>query len=106
MFSTREREYLRVVASGAAGRASSSELSPGYRRKLQWSIRQKASRALSDWELYVAALEHEPRVLAPHPADHAPAIPVYTDPFITAARAVSSALGRLMGKPRQRPKDR
>lgn len=103
MFSTREREYLRRVADGLDDGAAGSDISAGYRRKLQWSIRRKASRALSDWELYVSALEHDPRVAAPYTAERGGAVPTYTDPFITAARVVSSSLRRLTRRNRRPP---
>jgi hypothetical protein len=110
MFSRSEREYLLMVAQGVAARPDppGRVMSPGYRRKLQWAIRRKASRALSDWELYLAAVERDPRMLAPHTPQGQPPIPLYSDPFVTALRAVSSTLGRLSRKkgPRHDPKAR
>ncbi len=99
MFSRREREYLRRVC-GAPG-LDPVALSPGYRRKLHWSIRRKVSRALSDWELYLSAAEHEDRVLLPAPVDRA-AVPLYSDPIVTMGRRVRNTLLRRSGPKRER----
>ena len=103
MFSRREREYLRWVADRMRSetRSGAPEVSPGYRRKLEWSIRRKASRAFSDWELYVSAAEHDPRVLAVQGPSGPGEVPLYADPFVVAMRAVASSLRRLSARPRR-----
>ena len=107
MFSRREREYLQRLADGLADRpdASGRPLSPGYRRKLLWSIRRKASRAISDWELYLSAVRREPRVLAPPPPEGGASIPLYTEPFVTLIRGMRSTLG-LAARRGQKPRAR
>ena len=101
MFSPAERAYLESIATGDTDRLRvlGRAVTPGYRRKLQWSIRQKATRALSDWELYLSAVERDPRVASVEAGGASPSVPVYTDPFIVAARAVASAIRRLRREP-------
>ena len=98
VFSRRERDYLRTLVEVRPGDrdAPSTLWTPGYRRKLQWSIRRKAHSAIADLELLVAAAEREPRTITAQSASReAPPVPVYTDPFVTAIRAVTSSLARL-----------
>ncbi len=98
MFSRRERDYLRALVQFPPGEPDlpTTPWTPGYRRKLQWSIRRKAYRAIADLELLVAAAEREPRTIAAQsPLRDATSVPVYTDPFVTAIRAVNSTLARL-----------
>lgn len=90
MFSPREREYLRLVATGRADTGNS--LSPGYRRKLQWEIRRKATEAFSDWELYLLATELDPRLVSSYLVEGVPTVPLYTEPFVSAARAITTRL--------------
>jgi hypothetical protein len=96
MFSRREREYLRLIADGLADRpdASGRRLSQGYRRKLHWAIRRKASRAISDWDLYLSAVQRDPRALVPSSVGGETAVPQFSEPFVTVLRGIRSALGR------------
>ena len=98
VFSRRERDYLHTLFQLPPGERDlpGAPWTPGYRRKLQWSIRRKAYRAMADLELLVAAAEREPRTIAAQsPSRDATSVPVYTDPFVTAIRAVNSVLARL-----------
>lgn len=97
MFSRKEREYLQRVLEARPPSPSAAELglAPGYRRKLKWSIRRKASRALTDWQLYASALEADPKGLALRRPPEQASVPLTTDPFVTASRAVASALRRI-----------
>ncbi|HYA53979.1 MAG TPA: hypothetical protein VEG42_00050, partial [Thermoplasmata archaeon] len=67
MFSRKEREFLRAAArldiASLDARLLAEFPNPTYRRKLMWGIRRKASRSLSDWELYLEASQRDPRLL-------------------------------------------
>lgn len=96
MFSRREREYLRIVSDGLSksrsGRGSSP--SPGYRRKLQWSIRQKAGSSLADWELLARAARTEPRLVSLDLPTPGPEDLVYREPVARFVQTVHRILRR------------
>lgn len=96
MFSRREREYLQriVGTSGAPSVLSGRWLSPGYRRKLQYTIRRKVVEATSDWELYLSAAQQDPRVRLMPSSEGSGPVPLYTDPFIRVVRGARAALRR------------
>ena len=85
MFSRAERAFLERVAHGPREPTWNSVESrfpnPVYRRKLMWGIRQKASRSISDWQLYCEAAEQDARLL-PHAGGKGPS-PVFADPLVT-----------------------
>ncbi|MHB8352403.1 MAG: hypothetical protein ACYDFT_06950 [Thermoplasmata archaeon] len=91
MFSRREREYLRLASGGARGSVDAS-FPPGYRRRIQWSIRRKVSRAATDWGLYLTAAQLDARVRVRVPPTDLPEVPLYADPLVSLYRSVSAAL--------------
>lgn len=56
MFSTSEREYLKIVVRETYYKMElNARFRPSYRRKLESRIRSKARLIHADWDLYVAA---------------------------------------------------
>jgi hypothetical protein len=95
MFSRAERAFLESIAS--EGRAADRPpgpvgISDGYRRKLIWGIRRKASRSYSDWALYTAAVRKEVRLL---PLEPVATPPVHVDPVATIFDEFHRRLRRL-----------
>ncbi|MFZ0890876.1 MAG: hypothetical protein WB778_05165 [Thermoplasmata archaeon] len=102
MFSRKERDYLlTIVLATRRGVDPERRLAarfprPVYRRKLLWSIREKAERALADWNLYNEAAATERRILPPRHDPPNVALPVYSDPlFVPAIRGLERGLARL-----------
>jgi hypothetical protein len=102
MFSRKEREYLlTIVQASRKGVDYEPRLvarfpNPVYRRKLEWSIRGKADRALADWNLYNEAVATEERILLRRSDPPNVALPVYSDPlFVPTMRGLERALARL-----------
>ncbi|MCL4308942.1 MAG: hypothetical protein M1126_06270 [Candidatus Thermoplasmatota archaeon] len=96
MFSRREREFLTaIVRSETADEGNRQEIveafpNPIYRRKLLWGVRQKATRASADWNLYLRAAQIEPRVLPePSPSELPPLKP---EALVALGRALRSRL--------------
>jgi hypothetical protein len=104
VFSRREREYLQLVVRPASGglRAPGEDFSPEYQRKLQWSIRRKASRALSDWALFAAASRSETKLLPHSPATSNEGVLVHSEPFAAAIKYLAQKMRRPRDAPRPR----
>jgi hypothetical protein len=102
VFSRKERDYLLTIVQ-ASRRGADPERrlvarfpNPVYRRKLLWSIRAKAERALTDWNLYHEAAATEPRILPQRLDPPDVALPVYSDPlFVPAMRGLERGFARL-----------
>jgi len=102
MFSPREREYLAFLVRSSRERPAGPRglFSPAYRRKLQWSIRRKASRAVADWELLAAAARAETKLI-PRPAEpDRSEVPVHAEPIAAAVRYLHQKIRRGRGGPR------
>lgn len=94
MFSRTERQFLELLVGGAAtGRSAEESVSrrfprAGYRRKLLWSIRRKATDGLEEWTLYAKAAKVEPRLRPdrhpPTSAEH----PVFEDSIAALVRRI------------------
>ena len=97
MFSRKEKDVLAILAeSRRKGRDPRTALAaafpnPAYRRKLLWGIRQKASGAAKDLELYLEAARQDRRVVAP--ARGGGPYPVAADPLVSLLRAVQGFVG-------------
>lgn len=104
MFSRRERDYLRSLAStDSPGSAFGGNLpSPGYRRKLEWSIRRKAVRVAADVELLGAAVEREPRLVGLETGRVPNQLPLYREPFAVLVHSLDELLRRAPHRQRNR----
>ncbi len=102
MFSRKERDLLAILAeSRRKGRDPQTALAeafpnPVYRRKLLWGIRQKASGAAQDLELYLEAAQQDRRVVAP--ARNEGRYPVAADPLVSLLRAIQGFVGTAPAK--------
>ena len=96
MFSRTERTFLQRLVEGrpesASSRLEQEFPNPTYRRKLMWGIRQKASRSLADWQLYVEAARRDPRLL-PHGSEAGSSSPpVFEDPIVVFFEGIRQRL--------------
>jgi hypothetical protein len=90
VFSQRERTFLQAIVDASTDQSSTKVEqefpSAGYRRKLMWGIREKATRSMEDWRLYLAAVQRDSRLLPRGPASETEPSPVFADPLVTILR--------------------